>query len=194
MNPKKLNIDNMSLKNSFKKLLKKAGLKTAYDIADYHNRYILTSISGINTRNMMNIAKTLHQDTDMIIPTIIEDAWEWPNMKRVVKIFIAQPMSGRTDEDVLFERHEAINEINEYFRQNHDNNIPVYLDQYFVDEAPKDANNLWYLGHSITILSKADYIYFTGDWLEARGCNIEYEIAKAYGIRILNDKMLLNRK
>lgn len=189
MNPKKLNIDNMSLKNSFKKLLKKAGLKTAYDIADYHNRYILTSIDGINKRNMSNIAKTLHQDTDMIVPDNIEDAWEWSNIKRIAKIFIAQPMSGRSDEDVLFERNEAIRKVNQYFASKEPNIIPVYLDQYFVDEAPEGANNLWYLGHSIMILSKADYIFFAGNWIEARGCCIEYNIAQSYNIRMLNDKI-----
>jgi uncharacterized protein (UPF0332 family) len=95
-------------------------------------------------------------------------------------------MSGRTDEEVLKERQEAIEHIYDCFKKKK-NAVLVFLDQYFVEQAPYDANSVWYLGHSISVMSKADYIYFTGDWLEARGCLIEAEIAKNYNIKILNE-------
>lgn len=192
-NPRQLHIDNMGFKDSVKKSLKKAGLKTAYDVAEYHNRRLLSEIDGINKRHIWHIAKVLHQETNMILPDInhMDDVWEWATVKRIVKIFIAQPMSGRADDDVLYERCEAMKEIMDWFTKYKPNCVPTFLDQYYVDDAPKDATPVWYLGHSIMILAKADYIYFTGNWCEARGCNIEYEIAKTYEIPILNDKMIL---
>ena len=33
-------------------------------------------------------------------------------------------------------------------------------------------------------MSKADIVVFDVGWYEARGCKIEYEVAKAYGKRI----------
>lgn len=187
-NPKNINIDNIGFKNSIKKALKKAGLRTAWDVATYHNKYGISSISGIGERHLIHIAKTLHQDTDMNMPDLdkLNGDWEWDDVKRVIKIFIAQPMSGRDDEEVLAERQEAIEHIYEQFKKKK-NTVLVFLDQFFVDQVPYDANSVWYLGHSITILSKADYIYFTGLWAEARGCLIEAEIAKQYHIKVLNE-------
>ena len=37
----------------------------------------------------------------------------------------------------------------------------------------------------IQLLSQADMIYLGEGWDKARGCKIEYEIAKAYGINII---------
>lgn len=34
---------------------------------------------------------------------------------------------------------------------------------------------------------KADVAYFGGDWRNARGCKIEHEIAKEYGIDRIED-------
>ncbi len=188
LNPKETHIDNIGFKNSIKKALKKAGLKTAWDVAEYHNKHNITSISGIGDRHLMHIAKTLHQDTGMEMPDVdkLNGDWEWANVPRIIKIFISQPMSGRTDEEVLNERQEAIKHIYDCFKKKK-NTILVFLDQYFVDDAPADANAMWYLGHSISMMSKADYIYFTGVWTEARGCLIEAEIAKMYKMKILNE-------
>lgn len=79
------------------------------------------------------------------------------------KVFISQPMNGLTDEEIEF--------------------IDSFLQDY-----PGEINKhipVWYLGKSIQLLSQADMIYLGEGWDKARGCKIEYEIAKAYGINII---------
>lgn len=47
---------------------------------------------------------------------------------------------------------------------------------------PAEALPLWYLGKSLELLSTADIAYFAPGWNEARGCRIENQCAKEYGI------------
>lgn len=42
------------------------------------------------------------------------------------------------------------------------------------------------MAKSINAMGKVDAVYFTKDWMLARGCKIEREIAKAYGVKILD--------
>lgn len=44
---------------------------------------------------------------------------------------------------------------------------------------------LGYLTYSINCLSMADVAYFSKGWQDYRGCTIEYECARQYGIKII---------
>lgn len=92
------------------------------------------------------------------------------------KLFISQPMRGKTDEEILKERNEAIAIAKDVM----EDDIEV-IDSFF-QNAPAEANPLWFLGKSIELLSSADVVYFCNGWSDARGCRIEYECAKEYGI------------
>ena len=96
------------------------------------------------------------------------------------KVFISQPMRGKTDEEILAERDEAIEKV----KQIYDGEEIEIIDS-FLKEAPADATPLWYLGDSIVLLSKADVMYLCKGWETARGCVIEYMCAKMYGIDIM---------
>ena len=105
------------------------------------------------------------------------------------KVFISQPMRGRTDEEILAEREEVIEKV----RQIYDGEEIEIIDSFF-KEAPEDATPLWYLGDSIVLLSKADVVYFCKGWETARGCVIEYMCAMQYGIDVvLYNEVLLPR-
>lgn len=92
------------------------------------------------------------------------------------KLFISQPMNGKTDEEILKEREHAIELAKRYLGED-----VVIIDSFF-QSAPVDAKPLWFLGKSIELLSTADVVYFANGWKEARGCRIEHECAKEYGI------------
>ena len=92
------------------------------------------------------------------------------------KLFISQPMRGKTDEEILRERNEAITTVNKIIK---DDIEPI--DSFF-QNAPAEAKPLWFLGKSIELLSSADAVYFCKGWNNARGCRIEYECAKEYGM------------
>jgi len=95
-----------------------------------------------------------------------------------MKLFISQPMAGKSDKEIQKIRDGAIAEIKEMFDE--DESIDV-IDS-FIKDAPNDANPLWYFANSILLMSKADVVYFAKGWREARGCLLENAIADAYGL------------
>lgn len=92
------------------------------------------------------------------------------------KLFISQPMAGKTDEEIFAERERAIKAAEELLRE------PVEVIDSFFQSAPVGAKPLWFLGKSLELLSGADIAYFAKDWQKARGCKIEHECAVEYGI------------
>ena len=96
------------------------------------------------------------------------------------KLFISQPMKDKTDEQIKAERERIIEEVT---KENGDVKV---IDSFF-ESAPHDARPLWFLGKSLELLSTADYAYFADDWDKYRGCKIEHECAKEYGIKIVRD-------
>ena len=87
------------------------------------------------------------------------------------KLFISQPMRGKSDEEILAERKKAIELAQEMIGE------PVEVIDSFFQEA------LWFLGKSLELLSGADVAYFAQGWEDARGCAIEHDSALAYGIK-----------
>ena len=99
-------------------------------------------------------------------------------------IFISQPMRGLTDEEILNKRQEIRKNAEKVIKE------PVELIDSFIEDYPGEINKhipVFYLGKSIQFLSQADVAYFGGDWRNARGCKIENEIAKQYGIKIIEE-------
>lgn len=95
------------------------------------------------------------------------------------KLFISQPMKGKTDEEILKERETAIKQAEELLKE------PVEVIDSFFKGAPADAKPLWFLGKTLELLSNADVAYFAKGWEEARGCKIEHESCLAYGIKTI---------
>lgn len=92
------------------------------------------------------------------------------------KLFISQPMRGKTDEEILATRKAAIKIAEELVGE------PVEVIDSFFQSAPVDAKPLWFLGKSLELLSTADVAYFAEGWEEARGCKIEHTCAVEYNI------------
>ena len=95
------------------------------------------------------------------------------------KLFISQPMRGKSDEEILAEREKAIKVAQELVGE------PVEVIDSFFQSAPADARPLWFLGKSLELLANADVAYFAEGWQDARGCRIEHECAKEYGINMI---------
>lgn len=97
------------------------------------------------------------------------------------KLFISQPMKGKSDEDILKEREKAIKEAEKAVGDS------VEVIDSFFQSAPANARPLWFLGKSLELLSTADVAYFAPGWQDARGCRIEYQCAVEYGIEVIED-------
>lgn len=97
-----------------------------------------------------------------------------------MKIFISQPMRNKTDEQIEKERNDAIEHVKKVL----DEDDVEVIDSFFKG-APHEAKPLWFLGKSLELLSTADVAVFIGDWYDYRGCKMEYEACKEYGIETI---------
>ncbi|NLJ95642.1 MAG: DUF4406 domain-containing protein [Clostridiales bacterium] len=92
------------------------------------------------------------------------------------RLFISQPMNGKSDDEILQERQKAIDTAKEILGEDVE-----AIETFYTDFGP-DAKPLEYLGRSIMDLAKADIVYFAPGWRDARGCKIEHMCAVEYGI------------
>lgn len=103
-----------------------------------------------------------------------------------MKVMISQPMKGKTEEQIREERKRIVDK----FEKMH---IEV-VNTLFTEEAPENCNiAVYYLGKSISAMKDIDAIYMCDNWREARGCNIEYQVAREYGIKILYSDFFENK-
>ena len=91
------------------------------------------------------------------------------------KLFISQPMRGKSDDEILAERSNAIQAAKDALGEDVE-----LIDSFFGTSDMSHA--LEYLGESLKLLAKADIAYFAPGWDKARGCKIENICAKEYGI------------
>lgn len=96
------------------------------------------------------------------------------------KLFISQPMRGKTNEEIETERAKAVEEAKAILN---DDDIKV-IDSFFKD-APVEAKPLWFLAKALELLASADAVYFAKDWNKYRGCKIEHLCATEYNIKII---------
>lgn len=95
-----------------------------------------------------------------------------------MKVFISQPMKGKTDEQILAERADAFARIKAMCPG------AELIDTYIDDTLPEKHSGLRYLSKSIDLLDQADIVWMLEDWEKARGCIIERDCALSYGIPI----------
>jgi hypothetical protein len=93
------------------------------------------------------------------------------------KLFISQPMKGKTNEEIKAEREKAIVSVKGALGED----VEV-IDNFFDIVSSYDVRPLWFLGKSLQLLSTADIAYFTKGWEDARGCKIEHQCAVEYSI------------
>ena len=95
-----------------------------------------------------------------------------------MKVMISQPMARKHDDDIKNERNKIISK----FRDMH---IDV-VDTFFNDNTTGiDKPDVYLLSKSIQAMVEVDAVYFVDGWREARGCRIEHQICKEYGIKCL---------
>ena len=102
------------------------------------------------------------------------------------KVFVSQPMIGKTDQEIIGERANVRCFLTKMLKE------PIEIIDSIIDEKPDDSIDIeripvWYLSKSIELLAKADIAFFCRGWKDARGCVIEHEVAKRYGITIIEE-------
>lgn len=99
-----------------------------------------------------------------------------------VRLFISQPMRGKSDEEIESEREDLIAIAKAVYEGRGEVEV---IDSFFKGglDVPAGAKApLYYLSKSLELLATADVAIFAKDWQEARGCRIEHECTDGYGV------------
>lgn len=115
-------------------------------------------------------------------------------------IFISQPMTGKSEEEILATRQKEIDKIHQLFDADgiEINIIASYIDdatrKHFKEHVSDDINwDIFWLSQSLERLAMADMIWLCDGWEYSNGCNIELECATRYGISIMYPESTLKR-
>ena len=106
-------------------------------------------------------------------------------MKKL-KAMLSQPMAGKTDVEIKATREHAVAALE---AQGYEVVNTLFTDEWYSKEQMEQRGvvqiPLCFLAKSLENMSLCHAAYFCEGWEQARGCRIEHEAAKAYGIRII---------
>jgi hypothetical protein len=106
------------------------------------------------------------------------------------RAMISQPMNGKTNEQIIGERKEAVRWLERAGYEIVDTvfNQTMALPNEVVNKS------VAFLNKSIEAMSICHAVYFCKGWENARGCKIEHDIASAYGLAVFYEgSFKLNR-
>lgn len=104
----------------------------------------------------------------------------------IKKAMFSQPMAGLTDEQIVSARETAIKflEANGYEIVN-----TLFTDEWYTKDKMEERGvvqiPLCFLAKSLENMALCHAVYFANGWKNARGCRIEHDAAKAYGLEII---------
>lgn len=99
------------------------------------------------------------------------------------RVMICQPMAGRSDEEIFDERCKVVEMLDSYGYEVA-NSLFCFDDDTLKRKRVKSIP-LYYLAESLRVMSGCDAVYFCEGWENARGCQIEYAAAEAYGLDLI---------
>lgn len=100
-----------------------------------------------------------------------------------MKVFISQPMSGLSKEEILETREKIVFNLNRMFSD-------IEIIDSFIEHENTDCSShfnlgLYLLGESLELMAGAELVVMATGWQNSRGCRIENTCAKEYGIPVL---------
>lgn len=102
------------------------------------------------------------------------------------KAMLSQPMAGKTEEEIIATRERAIAALE---AQGYEIVNTLFTDDWYSQENMKERGvvqiPLCFLAKSLENMSLCHVAYFCKGWEQARGCRIEHEAAKAYGMEVI---------
>ena len=130
---------------------------------------------------------------DLLIDVVTEDLQKMkaPVLAAVAarKAMLSQPMAGKSEEEITAAREKAVAalEAKGYTVIN-----TLFSDEWYSKESMERRGvaqiPLCFLAKSLENMSLCHAAYFCKGWENARGCRIEHEAAKAYGLEIIYEE------
>lgn len=106
-----------------------------------------------------------------------------------MKAMLSQPMAGKTEEEIVATRERAVKALE---GMGYEVVNTLFTDEWYAPENMKERGveniPLCFLAKSLENMSLCHAAYFCKGWENARGCRIEHEAAKAYGMRIVYEE------
>ena len=106
-----------------------------------------------------------------------------------MKAMLSQPMNGKSDDEIIATRERAISFLT---KKGYEIVNTLFSDEWYSSKAMKDRGvvqiPLCFLAKSLENMSLCHAAYFCKGWESARGCLIEHEAAKAYGLKIIYEE------
>ena len=103
-----------------------------------------------------------------------------------IKAMLSQPMAGKTEQEIIETRERAITALKE---NGYEIVNTLFTDDWYSKKAMEERGvvqiPLCFLAKSLENMSFCHAAYFCKGWENARGCCIEHEAAKAYGLEII---------
>jgi len=102
---------------------------------------------------------------------------------------ISQPMAGKTEAEIKETREKAIKLFKE---KGYEFINTLFTDEWYSNEKMKERGviqiPLCFLAKSLENMSLCNAVYFCKGWENARGCKIEHNVVKEYGLEILYER------
>ena len=110
-----------------------------------------------------------------------------------MKIFVSQPMNGKSREEIESVFQEAVYDIRTRLSGLTSDPIEILSTRNYV--LPKNLargrnERIACLSHAIEVMSRADIVYFCEGAEMSAGCASEHAIAKIYGLTIMRPEGL----
>lgn len=105
------------------------------------------------------------------------------------KAMLSQPMAGKTNEEIVATREKAIKVLES---KGYEIVNTLFTDEWYSKDKMTERGvvqiPLCFLARSLNNMSLCHAAYFCKGWENARGCRIEHEAAKAYGVEIIYEE------
>jgi len=110
-------------------------------------------------------------------------------MENQKKAMLSQPMAGKTNDEIVATRERAIQALEAKGFQIINT---LFTDEWYSIESMKERGvvqiPICFLAKSLENMCLCHTVYFCKGWENARGCKIEHEVAKAYGVDIIYEE------
>lgn len=105
------------------------------------------------------------------------------------KAMLSQPMANKTQEEIIAARERAIAALE---ARGYEVVNTLFTNEWYSKESMEKRGvvniPLCFLAKSLENMSLCHAAYFCKGWEQARGCRIEHDAAKAYGLEIIYEE------
>lgn len=144
--------------------------------------------------SLVNMLLTLREETNKLfnnpfVKELLTEKRNTENKSIKKKAMLSQPMRGKTDEGIIETRNRAIKALE---AAGYEVVNTPFTDEWYSKEKMEERGvvqiPVCFLAKSIENMSLCHAVYFCKGWDRARGCILENEVAKAYGLDIIYEE------